>query len=133
MKYLEMIQKVQDTCGLDAEDSALAMRVVLETLGERLHHTERKHLADQLPRELKPAVWKRDYVADFDLEQFYTRVASRERIRYSQAVERTRCVMSLIQQGVSPGEIRDIQTALPDEYKELFGASPEGPLSPSAV
>lgn len=133
MKYLTMIKEVQNTCELDAEDSAHAIKVVLETLGERLPATERKHIADQLPVEFKHSLGKRDYVSDFDLEQFYTRVASRERIRYAQAVERTRCIMGLLQQAVSAGEIKDIKTILPAEYGELFGQAPEGPLSPSAV
>lgn len=78
-----MIKEVQNTCELDAEDSAHAIKVVLETLGECLPATERKHIADQLPVEFKHSIGKREYVSDFDLEQFYIRVASRERIRYS--------------------------------------------------
>ena len=133
MKYREMVKKVQETCGLDEEDSAHSIKTIIETLGERLPPTERKHLADQLPAELKHPASKREYVSDFDLETFYTRIAARERIRYAQAVERTRCVMAYLQKAISAGEINDIKTVLPEEYGELFGDPPQSALSPSAV
>jgi uncharacterized protein (DUF2267 family) len=133
MQYLEIVSKVKGACQLDEKDSERAIRTVLETLGERLPDTERKHLADQLPKELKDPVSRRDYVSDFDLEQFYTRIASREGIRYAEAVDRARCVMNILQLAISEGEIKDIKIHLPEEYRELFGEPPDSALSPSAV
>ena len=133
MRYEEVVENVRNTCGLESVDAAHAVESILETLGERIPETHRKHLADQLSAELKDYLFKREHRGNFGPEEFYSRVAARENVHYRTAVERSRCVMTVLQQAASEGEWRKIRNALPDEYAELFGEPVESPLSPSAV
>jgi uncharacterized protein (DUF2267 family) len=135
VRYDEFIDRVAESGIMEDRDEAVdAVEAVLETLGERLTKAERENLAAQLPNGLKEKLLKRDSASyPFLLEEFYKRVGARAGIRYAKAVERTRTIMRIHRQAVSPGEIRDILHELPDEYKELFGSEPESPLSPSSV
>lgn len=67
------------------------------------------------------------------MEEFYNRVGARSGVRYSPAVKRTRAVMPILEEAVSPGMLQEILSRLPDEFAELFGEEPERPASPSAV
>ena len=133
MQYDQIIEKVQDSCELENDETALAVEAFYETLGERLQESERNQLADQLPGELKECLYRRPYSSAFGLEAFYNRIAARQGLRYAVAVNRVRCVATTLQHTISEGDMRRLLTNLADEYAELFGSPPEGPLSPSAV
>ncbi|MEM5787105.1 MAG: DUF2267 domain-containing protein, partial [Syntrophobacteraceae bacterium] len=94
--------------------------------------TELKRLAAQVPHELKSVIFgRRDTPYTYDLEEFYNRVSARADIGYPQAVRQARCVMKVLSGAVSKGEFDDVLARLPDQYRELFGDEPEGPLSPT--
>ena len=133
MKLATIIEKIQQSCGLEAPEAARTVETLLETLGERLQKTEREHLADQLPGELKVHLFKRPETVPFGLEEFYTRMAARTGLRFAAAVQRSRCVAVALQQSASGGELDSMRNQLQPEYDELFGQPPQGPLSPSAV
>lgn len=123
MQYDEFITRVQEQARLNTrEESEVITRAVLETLGERLDRKVRNGLEAQLPRELKEFLLARAENPDrYDVPEFYNRVGARADLKYRQAAERTRQVLSVLQQAVPGGEVEDILEDLPSQYKELFG------------
>ena len=132
MRYHEFIDRVQKLAGLESLDDAVrATEATIETLSERLSKTERDKLAAQLSKELKELFLRRHNTERFLLEDFYSRVSARANVRYHRAVELAQAVAAELREAISPGELEDILSELPDEYGELFGVKPKGPLSPS--
>jgi uncharacterized protein (DUF2267 family) len=133
MRYETIIEIVERSCGLEGSAAARSVEALVETLGERLQKTERDHLGDQLPGELKVHLFKRPLTVPFGLEEFYTRMAARTGLRYAAAVQRSRCVAVALLQSASGGELDDVRAQLQPEFDELFGQPPKSPLSPSSV
>lgn len=133
MKTEKFLEYVQERSGLPSEDVKRVVEAALETLGERLEKTEREKLAAQLPDPLKEPLLKRMVTERYSLEELYNRISARADVGYPEAVTGTRAVMGVLQDSVSRGEIDHILRQLPDEYEELFGATPEGPLSPTKI
>lgn len=134
MKYHVFVERVKDEAGFESlEDAARIIKVVLETLGERISKTEREELAAQVPHELKEYLHKCCEKDRYPLEEFYDRITQRADIGYPDAVRQTLAIIRVLQEAVSPGELRDILNELPDQYAEIFGREPESPLSPTVV
>ena len=132
MSYGDFVDQVRRQAGLDSNDEAERVTAAaLETLGERVYRTEREDLGAQLPMQLRKYLFKRLDTEPFELEEFYNRVSSRADVGYPAAVELSRVVMGVLQKAVSAGELEDVLSELPDNFRELFGKEPEGPLSPS--
>lgn len=133
MRYADFIEKVQTRAELETGDHALeATHATLETLGERLERDERRKLAAELPAGMKEYVLERQETTRFLLKDFYKRVAARADIRVPEAINRSQVVVSVLQEAVSAGLLKEIRAQLPDEYDELFTGDPYGPGSPSA-
>jgi uncharacterized protein (DUF2267 family) len=134
MHYEDFINQVRERAGLqNKREAETAVRTVLETLGERLHRTEREKLAAQLPNRIKEYITSRSDHDFFPLEEFYNRVSARAEVRYPQAVEQAMAVIQVLKEAVSPGELADVLVDLTDDYRELFGEKEISPLSPSSV
>lgn len=128
-KFIERVgEHIDEKSWKETEKNVAAF---LETLGERLDKAEQENLAAQLSGRLKEYLMKRIETRRFLLEDFYTRVGSRADVGYPQAVKISLGVASVLQEAVAPGEIEDILTQLPEEFGELFGRIPPGPLSPT--
>ena len=54
------------------------------------------------------------------------RVGEREAVDLPDAVFHARSVVSVLRDAVSPGEIRDVRTQLPEQWAPLFEAGYEG-------
>jgi uncharacterized protein (DUF2267 family) len=67
------------------------------------------------------------------LEEFYKRISNRANVSYHNAVIYAEAVVRVLREAVGSGELEDILSVFPDEYKELFGTKPSSPLSPSSV
>ncbi len=131
MEYKEFIKEVQQFAGLATQDEAVKItEATLETLGERLFGVHRRHLAAQLPKELKPFLLKRGRIDRFGLEEFYGRVAARTNIRFHDAYRGAKFVMCVLRETVAPGELKDILSELPKEYDELLSEKVPIPLPP---
>ena len=128
MQFEEFIRRVQEQTGLPGEQATTVTRAVLETLGERVDRKVWNGVVAQLPRELKEYVLARADVTDrYQLEEFYNRVGARADLKYTDAVERTRQVMSVLREAISEGEWNNIVDSLPGrEYRQLFGEAPSG-------
>ena len=122
MQFDDFITRVQEQAGLNTPDEAINItRAVLETLGERLDRKVRNGLEAQLPNELKEFLLGRvEHSDQYDLQEFYNRVGARADLKYGDAVERTRQVISVLRQAVPGGEIEDILEDLSPEFGELF-------------
>lgn len=132
MDYQEFVNRVMEKTGLETEEVRKLIEACLETFGERIDATERKKLADQLSGNLGEMVLKRhEATRNYSLEEFYTRVAHRAGIRYRPAVDQTISVFETLRDAVSWGQIEKALKHLPENYRELFGTPPEGPLSPT--
>jgi uncharacterized protein (DUF2267 family) len=134
MHYEGFIDRVRERTGLEDKHLAeIAVRAFFETLGERLHRTEREKLAAQLPNQLKEFIVIHPAHDFFGLEEFYTRVASRAGVRYPHGVGQAKAIVTVLKEAVSPGELADVLADLTSDYGELFGEKEVTPLSPSAV
>jgi uncharacterized protein (DUF2267 family) len=134
MDYTQLVQKVKQYAGLETTDDAVKIiQATLETMSERLPRTHRLHLAAQLPDELRQFLPRQAHMEYLSLEEFYRRVADRSDLSYQHAVRYAEAVARVLQEAVAPGELEDILSGFPDEYHELFGRKPAGPLSPSSV
>jgi uncharacterized protein (DUF2267 family) len=132
MSYNDFVDNVRRQAGLDSIDKAERITAAaLETLGERVYRSEREDLGSQLPKQLREHLFKRLDTEPFELEEFYNRVSSRADVGYPTAVELSRIVMGVLQKAVSEGEMEDVLSQLPNNFRELFGEEPEGPLSPT--
>ena len=131
MRYEEFVEKVGLRAGISEEEAVAAISATMETLGERLDHTERSLLAAQLPQQLKSLLQGKHRTDRYPLDEFFNRVRARAGVGYPDAIHRSRVVASVLQEAVSEGELRDILSRLPKEYEELFGREPTTPLSPT--
>ena len=121
MKYEEFINQVQERADVDNRRAALvAIEATLKTLGERLTDKEAEHLAAQLPPEIGRFLTVVDTNKSFDLETFYEHVSRRESIGEPMSRKHARAVLSVVEETVTPGELRDVLAQLPDEYLTLF-------------
>lgn len=124
MQYNDFITHVQYRAGVDSRDHAeAAITATLETLGRRLSAGEASNLAAQLPGEFKQTLARVGGDAEgFDVDEFVQRVADREGLGYSveRAAEHARAVLSTVASSVSAGEVEDVRSQLPPEYRFLM-------------
>ena len=133
MKYDEIINRVQKYTGLtEGTKAEQVLKAVLGTLGENVYRTEERHMAAELPNELKnvfyeyqpPERGKADR-AVYPLEEFYNRVKARANITLQESQEFTSHVLTVLQEAVSPGEMEDVIREIRPELRKLFAARPE--------
>ena len=138
MGYEEFVDRMLEVSPLDSRSRIEEIIAAdLETLGERLYRTERYKLGSQLPNELKELLYKREKETTprqgehYELQEFYNRVGARAGIKYYDAAERSKEVMHVLQQAVSPGIIEAVLDELPSDYSDLFEIEDKGPGFPS--
>ncbi len=138
MQYDEFVSRVQERGEFASREEAVkATRATLSTLGECLYQTERRHLASQLPKEMKGFLY--EYVdasepmrrrACFSLGEFYNRVAARADVTQGPAMERAKAVVTVLHEAVPEGEWAHIIREMPDEYRELLEGESFGAPAP---
>ncbi len=131
MKFEEFVKEVQQRGRFTSKiDAIRSIRATLQTLSERLAGGEAKDLASQLPQEIGSYLyWNLGLPPErMALEDFFQRVALRESADMSQAIYHARVVMEVLQEAVSPGEIKDVRGQLPPEYAPLFESGSTGQL-----
>lgn len=129
MNFDEFTGQVQHRLSLPGTGEAVrAIRATLTTLGERIQEGEATDLAGSLPMEIDYYVT--DAVAEhgerFDWTEFVGRVWEREgmedRDDRADAAYHARVVLDVVNEVVSPNEMRQIRDQLPaaDGWDELF-------------
>jgi uncharacterized protein (DUF2267 family) len=127
MRYGEFVEKVQQRARVENWDEALnAIEATLKTLGERLTEAEAAELAAQLPSAIGRFLTVVDTNKEFGLEEFYEHVSRREAIGQPNSRDHARAVISVLEETVSPGELRDMLAQLPEEYETLFSSGSDG-------
>lgn len=135
MKCDDFLRMVRSRAGLKSKDEAMnATRATLEVLSQRLFGGEAHDLASQLPSEFQPFLQQVQYTDSFDLDEFFRRVSEREGVDLPTAARHARAVVSVLLTAVSPGEMEDVLSQLPDSYDPLFqlGFEGEGGISQAA-
>lgn len=122
MNYHEYLAEIKNLAELDDDARAeKAIQATLETLRERLAGNEPSNLADQLPDEMAQHLRGEGGQDNFSLEEFYGRVAEKEGVGTDEATRHARAVATVLQTGVTTGEMDDVRNQLKAEYNELFG------------
>jgi uncharacterized protein (DUF2267 family) len=125
MKHDEFIGKVQHQARLSSRgDAERATWATLQTLGERLAGGEVKDFASQLPPQLAQYALSglAGFGERFSIDEFFLLVSAREGVELPQAVLHARAVISVLEEALSGGEIKDIRSQLPAEFNRLFEA-----------
>ncbi len=129
MKFDEFVKEVVRRARLSSHGEAVgAIRATLATLGQRLQPAEVDDLASQLPREIAHYLRDAKGPERFGLKEFFERVSKLENAELPHAVYHARVVIAVLQDAVTPGEIRDVRDQLPDEFGALFDAGTEGEM-----
>lgn len=121
MKYSEFIGEAQDMMDMPTQAKAVrACRAVLTTLGERLYPGEAEDLAGSLPMELDHFVRDAKPGQRFSRDEFLQRVAEIEDSDEADALWHIQVVFGLLSRAISPGEMEDIRSGLPEGFDDFF-------------
>ncbi len=125
MQYNEFMNRVKTHANMKSDDQAIKVtKATLETLSERIAGLEPKDLASQLPEEFKTSMKTEGQGEQFDVQEFYKRVARKASINDpNTAKQQTKAVLTTVAEAVSGGELNDIRSQLPDEYHPLFATT----------
>jgi uncharacterized protein (DUF2267 family) len=129
MQYHQFIGKVQNRARLGtAGEAVYATRATLEVLGKRLQTGGAEKLATALPSEVQTYLTDGRAGRSFGLDEFFEQVSEHENVDLPEAVQHARAVVSVVQEAVSQGEIKNIRAQLPEEYDPLFESGSEGKM-----
>jgi uncharacterized protein (DUF2267 family) len=126
LSHDEFLERVASRSGLSPAEAAGASEAVLATLAERITRKERRVLAVQVPKPLRPALrtggWR---AGDFPLEEFLRRVAERHDGSAGSARENTWAVMGTLAEVVAKGEMHYLRAQLSDDYEAVLPGAEE--------
>lgn len=106
----------------EKEEADKSIKAVLKTLSERLAGNEAEHLKRQLPPEISGYIYPRNEGESFSAEEFFERVADREKdISLDAAIRHSRAVIEVLCEAVSEGD--DLKAQLPQDFEILFAAA----------
>lgn len=121
MKYKEFLGEVHARAHLaELEEAVKATRATFEVFRTRLTKDERDDLKAQLPEEIGIFLSYEGEVERFGLDEFYRRVQEREGVDMPDAIHHAQAVISVLDDAVSRGELKDIKAQLPEEFTPLF-------------
>lgn len=125
MDYPTFIKTEAEVAGLPKDQAESLAHATLRTLADRITGGEADDLAAQLPQPLKEDLHKdREEAERFDVDEFVRRVSERAHVDENTARTGAMATMMTIREAVTPGEFDDITAQLPQEYRELVGATP---------
>lgn len=121
MTFPEFISEVQARGGLTSTKEALNLTdATLSILGARVYVEPGERLGAGLPPQIREYFDAPYSGQNFGIEDFYTRVSMRAGIDLPTVRLRCAIVISVLRDAMQPGELEDIRTRLPIEYKPLF-------------
>ncbi|MCW2768139.1 MAG: hypothetical protein JWO11_4098 [Nocardioides sp.] len=124
MRHDEFIAKVAQRADVSAGAAEALTAATLKTLAERISGGEAADLASQLPKELQPHLIAAEETAErFGVDEFIRRVADRAGTDPDSALKAQGAVFATIREAVSPGELDDIASQLPDDLRRLLGSN----------
>lgn len=120
MKHDEFVGQLQHRAHLGSRGEAEgAIRATLETLADRIPQATAHHLAAQLPPEIAESL-RHGIEERFDIDDFFKRIAEREKKSLAIAAFHARLVVSLLTQVVSHGIMLKVRHELPESFGMLF-------------
>ncbi len=121
MTFPEFIAEVQARAGLATTKEALMVTdATLSVLGARIYKAPGEKIGSGLVPQIKEYLEVPYPGLNFGLEDFYRRVCVAANIDLPSARVQCAAVISVLGDAMAPGEIEDIRTRLPVEYKPLF-------------
>jgi uncharacterized protein (DUF2267 family) len=115
------LSEVMHRAGIESRDKAWdAVEATLEVLGQRLLDIDTRLVADQLPSPLNTALRRHQYESDFEVDEFYHRVATRQGVEVRHAVEHSQVVCQVLSETVNREGRIHLRVHLPDEMAQLF-------------
>lgn len=125
MHYEDIIGRIEEVApgGLDEGGARRALDATLATLAECIPAETASNLAAQLPVELKTPLASAGEPAQaqaLSLNDFLARVADREELSPSEALQQVRAVFSGLAYAVTGHELHDVRAQLPEEFATLF-------------
>ena len=121
--YGRLLNQVKSNAALDtAEDAETALEVVLAALLRRLTPGEAKDLIAQLPSLMQPKLYALPPGPDKGITRASIEADLIQRLNMdsTRATQLLTAVGATVAQSVSPGQVKDIQSQLPEELRELF-------------
>ena len=121
MKMDEFTSSVRSLAKLGSDEETLnAIRSTLEVLGAHLTENEANAIAAHLPGEIGGYLLTPQHAERFDIPEFFRRVSEKEGGDLVDAADHVRAVLSVVGEAISPGEVEDILSELPDEFRIFF-------------
>ncbi len=126
MRRNEFIGQIQYRARLSSrEDAVEAARATLATLTELLLAREVDRLAGGMPEGAAAFARLSEGIDGLlSLDDFFARVAERERVELPQAVAHSRAVVGVLVDNAQPDDVEELLAQLPDEYLALFTDEP---------
>jgi uncharacterized protein (DUF2267 family) len=120
MEYAEFIDEIRRESGEPEIGAAqLAAKATLQTLAERLPHSEALRLFLELPDETKRWLRSDSDAGAFDIDEFLGRVARREGVDVETAFDHARTVFFALGDAIGPEEVGRVAAALPWTFEPL--------------
>ncbi|SCL33013.1 Uncharacterized conserved protein, DUF2267 family [Micromonospora rhizosphaerae] len=122
MNYAEFLEAVAERAGLPPAEAANVIRATLKTLAERVSGGQASDLAEQLPEEFRGHLYKEvDFAERLDLPEFLHEIRARAGVGDDQrAAEAARAVLTTVRDAVSAEEIKDLESELPKDIRQLL-------------
>jgi CBS domain-containing protein/uncharacterized protein (DUF2267 family) len=120
--YARLLEAVERQTGLDAEQSAAALRIVLDLVCRRLLPEDARHFIAQLPSALKDVLAAHLDGPDRNItrESVEQELSATLHMDTARAAETAASVWQAVAQLISAGQIQHTSGQLPREMKELF-------------
>lgn len=123
MTYRDFLHKVQSETNLNEQQAEKAVQATLHTLGERLTENEASDLAAQLPEPLKRPLREPRSQQKLTLDDFIGRIAQQEDCGRDEAFRHAQAVFQVLCEAVSHGEMSDVMSQLPKDFREAFSCN----------
>ena len=121
MKYDRMVQAVEERAELgDWAEAERTLRVVLQSLADRLLGDEADDLLAQMPEPLKSEIIVTPQADPMNPQEFVQRVASDLGVPDDEARDRVRAAFTTLHDAVTEGEWEDVVGQLDRRYAELI-------------
>lgn len=130
--YRRLLNQVRADTGLEnPEQAETALEIVLEALVQRLNPGEAEDLIAQLPSLLQPTLYGLPLGPDRSVtrETIEQELVKQLGVDASRAATLLATIGALIAQGVSSGQMQDVQGQLPTALREVFSAAPSPAVS----
>jgi uncharacterized protein (DUF2267 family) len=121
VKYDQMVKAVNERAGLgDRAEAERTLRVVVQTLSDRLLGGEADDLLAQLPEPLKSEITVTPAADPMNPQEFIERVGRDLGLPEEEARDRVRAVFATLHDAVTEGEWEEVVGQLDRKYAELI-------------